>query len=128
MDISSIKTTERVIEIVHPSPNGEELGIRVSIMSLSDPRMKKIKRKIQDEKLRLEARNKNFKSEDLEENINNIVFGAMTGWEWYGKDAVFHGKKPEFNRASVLQVFEELPWFMNQIDEALGDEKAFFQQ
>lgn len=124
MDISEIKTSERIIEIVHPKTN-ELIGVRVTIMGLNDPRLKKIKRKITDERLRLDARNKNFKADDIEENTYAIVFGAMTGWDWYG-DVDFKGKKPEFNRASVIQVFEELPWFLTQIDEAIGDEKAFF--
>lgn len=124
MELSDIKTTERMIEITHPK-TGENLGIQVSLMAINDPRMKKIKRKIQDQKLHLEVRGKNFKSEDIEENTYAVVFAAMTGWQW-GKDATFKGKKPEFNRANVIEVFNELPWFLGQIDEAIGDEKAFF--
>ena len=124
MDISNIKSSERIIEILHPK-TGEELGISVTVMSYDDDRMKKIRRKILDRRLHLEARGKHFKSEELNENANDLCFNAMTGWEWRG-DAVFHGKKPEFTRASVTAVFEELSWFRDQIDNAIGDEKAFF--
>lgn len=124
MDLSSLKTTERFIEIVHPK-TGENLGVRVSIVALNDVRLKSIKRKIQDEKLRLEARGKNFKSEDIEENMCSILFNAMTGWEWAG-DANFKGNKPDFTRENVVAVFKELPWFQSQIDEAVSDEKSFF--
>lgn len=124
MDISSLKTSERVIEITDPR-NGDNLGIKVSIVAINDPRLKKLKRKITDERLRLEARGKNFKAGDVEENMNAILYTAMTGWVWE-KGSDFNGSVPEFTRENVFAVFEALPWFMNQIDEAVGDEKAFF--
>ena len=140
-DISNIKPSERItLEIHHPADENELLGIRVFIMSISDPKMKKIKRRIQDDKLRLEARGKYFKSDDLEDNTNAILFSAMLGWEWYNptgtpKDenydetahANFHGNKsPEFNRATVVQVFTELEWFADQVADGISEEKAFF--
>jgi len=125
IDLNSVKPVERVIEILHPA-TGQELGIRVSILSITDPKLKKIKRRVQDERLRLEARGKAFKSEDVEENLNAIVFNAMVGWEWYG-DVCFNSEKPAFNQRMVKEVFEELPWFKSQIEEAIGDEQAFFQ-
>lgn len=126
MDINDFKPSERMVEILNPK-TGEQLEIRVTLLSINDDRLKKIKRRIADEKLRLEARGKNFKSEDVEDNLYNIVFNAMTGWEWYGADVSFKGVKPEFNRAQVQKVLEELPWFLEQIQEAVSDEKAFFQ-
>lgn len=125
MDLSSLKPTERQVEILHPGTD-EELGIRITLVSINDERLKKAKRRIQDEKLRLEVRGKNFKSEDIEENAIELDFAAMTGWEWYGKDVNFNGSKPEFNRANVKAVFESLPWFQRQVEEAISDEKAFF--
>jgi hypothetical protein len=129
-DISAIKTGERTIEIVHPA-TGEELGIRVSMVALEDERMKKLKRSILDRRLHLEARGKNFKAEEIDENRNALLFNAMTGWEWYEikderEQPKFKNKVPEFNRRDVYEVFDALPWFRNQIDEAVGDEKAFF--
>lgn len=137
MDISNYKPSERVLEIVHPGRNAVNLGIRVSFMSIADPRMKKIKRSIQNRKLQLDARGKNFKADEIEENRNDITFEAMTGWEWYkidkdgneaadGEQANFHGKVPAFARREVYAVFDELSWFRDQIDEAIGEEKDFF--
>ena len=127
MDIAGIQPQERTIEIHHPADETQMLGIRVSLMAISDPRMKKIKRKIQDEKLRLEARGKNFKSEDLEDNQNSLIFSAMTGWDWYGEDVKFEGQKPEFNRVNVGKVLSSLEWFADQLTDAIDDEKAFFK-
>lgn len=141
MDIALIKPSERTIEIHHPVDETKLLGIRVSLVSMTDPRMKKLRRRIQDEKLKLEARGKNFRAADVEENQNELIFNAMTGWQWYNTtgqkgdkdfdeaaDAKFKGKKPEFNRANVLEVLNEpgMEWFADQISEAIADEKAFF--
>lgn len=141
MDISNIKTTERVLEILHPATK-EQLGIRVTLMSLDDDRMKKTKRQITDRRLHLEARGKHFKADEIDDNRNNIAFGAMTGWEWYEqkeqKDAngkivlpfreqpKFNGKVPDFNRANVSAVFDQLSWFREQIEEAISETKDFF--
>lgn len=125
MDISVIKSSERIIEILHPASK-EPLGIRVTLMSLDDERMKKIKRSILDRRLHLEARAKHFKAEEIEDNRNALIFSAMTGWEFYGEDATFKGEKPVFNRKNVYAVFDELEWFRDQLDEEIGDTKAFF--
>jgi len=138
MDIASIKPSERMVEIVHPKTE-KPIGIRVSVMSMTDERMKKIRRAIQNEKLRLDARGKNFKAEDVEANQNDLLFSAMTGWQWYNPtgekndkdfdadaDATFHGKKPEFTKQNVIAVLTELEWIADQISAAISDEKAFF--
>lgn len=129
MDFSTLITNERMIEIVHPK-SGEPTGIKVSILAMQDPKLKKIRRRILDDKLRLEARGKNFKAEDVEDNVDTLLINAMTGWDWgkdvNGEEATFKGAKPDFTPAKIREVFRTLPWFMNQIDEAVGDEKAFF--
>lgn len=136
MDISGIQPGERFIEITHPG-TGRNIGVRVTIMSVQDERLKPLKKAITNERLRLEARGKNFKADDLEDNSNELVFKAMTGWQWYkinedgkedakGEQATFGGKVPDFNRANVIAVFNKLPWFRNQIDEAISEEKDFF--
>ncbi len=125
MDISGLKPAEeRIIEILHPTTE-EKLNIRVALMSITDERMVKLKRKFMDEKLRQEARGKNFKADDIEDNRHELAFRAMLSWEW-GGDANFHGKKPEFNKSNVVAVLKELPWFRDQIEEAVSDEKSFF--
>lgn len=125
MDISNLKPVERIVEILHPV-TGEKLGITVSILSLNDERMAQIRRKIQNKRIELEKRNKTFKADDLEENELELLCASMTGWVWDG-EADYHGEKPAFNEKNVKAVLKELPWFRQQITEAIGDEKAFFQ-
>lgn len=124
MDLLRLQPSERIIDIIHPG-SGEPLGIKVSVVSVGDERTKKVKRRILDEKLRLESRGKSFKSEDFEENTFQILYATMTGWEWSG-EIVFDGAKPDFNVKNVRMVFDRLPWFRAQIEEAVADETAFF--
>lgn len=125
MDISTLKPSERVVEILNPA-TGEELGIKVSVLSVNDPELKRIKRKFTDERLRLESKGKTFKAVDIESNEDELLFSAMKGWVWE-KDTSFKGEKPDFNRKNVFAVFEELPWFRTQVAVAVGEEEAFFQ-
>lgn len=131
MDIAVIKPTERTIEIEHPA-TGQPLGIRVSLVSLDDDRLKRTKRNITDESLKLQAKGKSFKVEELERNSKALLFGATTGWEWYSptgdeKDqATFGGEVPEYNQKNFYAVVDALPWFGEQIREKLEDSKGFF--
>lgn len=139
VDLSSIKPQERMIDIHHPGNDTIKIGLRITLMALSDPRMKRIKRKIQDERNRLDAKGKFFKAEEVEENQHALLFSAMTEWYWYNPtgnkgdegfdenaDLTFHGKKPEFNKANVSAVLNELEWVGDQISTAISDEQSFF--
>ncbi|AHJ10712.1 hypothetical protein P106B_29 [Rhizobium phage vB_RglS_P106B] len=130
-DLSQLKPAEIILKIKHPA-TGRLTGVTVTIMSMFDERMKSFVRQIQDQRLRLEARGKHFKSEEIEDNGIELAFRAMTDWHWGtdedGEEATFKGKKPEFDKATVKQVLTELPWFKNQIDVAISEEKDFFQR
>lgn len=138
MDLSQIKPSERTIEIEHPA-SGQPIGVRVTLLSIDDDRMKRIKRNITDESLKLQAKGKAFKAEELERNTNTLMFTGTTGWEWYnptgaegddGYDAdampSFEGEVPTYNQKNFLAVTGALPWFGTQIQEAIGETKAFF--
>lgn len=139
VDIASLKPKERTIEIKYPGTD-DRFGLRVHLMHVDDERMTKLKRGITDRRLYLEARGKTFKAQEIEENRHNILFGAMTGWEWYnptGKEGdegfdpemqpEFEGStNPEFNRKTVIALMNEVSWFPDQVNEALGETKDFF--
>jgi hypothetical protein len=155
-ELTTIKPMDRVVEILSPAASAHKIGIRVSLLSIEDDRMEKIKRAITNNRLALEARNKHFKAEDIEENTRDLIFAAMTGWEWYNPtgddpknikdwdkkspeeqadalahydpDAMptFNGEVPDFNKKNIMAVLKQLPWFLSQVNEAIGDTKAFF--
>lgn len=139
MDLSAIKETDRTIEMEHPG-TGELIGVRVSIMSVTDDRMSKLKRRIQDEALKLQQKNKHFSAEEIEENRYRIARAAMTGWQWYnptGKEgdegyraeaqADWRGETdPEMNERIVKDVFRTIPWFHERIMTEIGETESFF--
>lgn len=124
MDLSDLKPVEKTIQILHPATS-EETGVEVTLMSMEDSRMSKIRRQITDNNLSIEQKGKRLKAIDIEENLETLMFRSMVGWKW-GGDSKFKGKKPPFNRANVLKVFAELPWFQKQIEGAINDEAGFF--
>ncbi len=123
-DIAELAPTERTIQICNPE-NGEPLGISVTLVGPSDPRLEKLNRSILDSRLSLEKKGKTFKAEEVYANRDRILFTAMTGWEWSG-DVTFEGEKPELNLRNVTAIFKKLPWFRTQIDEAFSEQEAFF--
>ena len=125
MDINTLVPTERLIEIKHPVTE-KNLGIRVSVISLNDEKMKLIRRKFINKRLELEKRGKSFKADDIESNELDLLIACIVSWDWYG-EATFNGSKPEFNEINVRNVLTTFSWFKDQISEAVGDEKAFFQ-
>lgn len=143
MDIGSlVPSPERIIEILHPGTE-QPLGIKVSICSVDDERMKKIKRVFSDRALKLQRKGKGFDAADIDANLNELCFTAMSGWVWerpiiepatatkepvYGEAPTFDGDTaPVFNRVNVDKIFARLPWFRDQIETAIGETKDFFQ-
>lgn len=125
-DLSQIKpASERIVEILHPGTE-QPLGIKVGLCSIDDEDMKRVKRRMQDAALVLQRRGKGFSSAQIDTNRNEIAFSAMRNWTWEG-DTTFHGEKPAFNQANVYAVFNELPWFRDQIEEEISETKSFFQ-
>lgn len=138
MDLIDLKPSERVVEILSPGTK-QPIGVRVTLLHIDDDRLKKLKRRFQDDRYRLESKGKTFKSEQFEENANELSFAAMTGWEFYNptgqkgdagfdetKHAKFEGEIPVFNKKNAMAIFDKLPWFRNQIGEEMGDSEAFF--
>jgi hypothetical protein len=124
MEISTIRTGEVMLDILHPVTD-EPLGITVPLRPLDDPIMRRLSRKLNDEKITLGKKGKVFDAKKMEENFRLIVFTAMSGWDWKG-DATFHGEKPAFNETMVYKVFDELPWFQSQLEDKLGEIRSFF--
>lgn len=124
MEISILKPVERIVDILHPG-TGEPMNIKVGIVSLNDEKTKLVRRKIQNKRIDFEKRGKSFKADDLEDNEIELLINCITSWDW--SDNTFHDAVPEFNEKNVKQVLKELPWFKSQVVDAIGDEKAFFQ-
>lgn len=125
-DISELRPTERIVDILHPKTK-LPIGVKVTVLSIDDDSLTKLKRKIQDRKAWLAQRGKILSAEEIEENGNALIFAAVTGWSWEPK-ANFHGEKPKFNKQNLLKIFSELKWFRDQLDEEIGTVESFFSE
>ena len=140
MELTALKPIDRTIEIVSPV-TGAPIGLRVRVMSLEDDRLKRIKRQITDESLKLQAKGKAFKADEIERNAHMLMFTGTLGWDWYnptGKEGddsydaeaipTFKGEQPDYNQKNFLAVVSEITFVGEQIQEAIGDAKSFFAQ
>lgn len=124
-DISTIGTFEKTIQIVHPATK-EPLDISVSLMSPDDKRLEPYKNALTNKRLAEQSKSKTPKAEELAKDRDMFLFRAMTGWSWENS-ANFEGEKPDFIQVKVLKVFDTLPWFRRQVDEAFSELESFFE-
>ena len=138
MELTTLKPSERTIDITSPA-SGQPVGIRVRIVSLDDERLERTKRQITDESLKLQAKGKSFKAHEVERNAKMLMFTGTLGWEFYnptGKEGdegykpdampTFNGEVPDFNQKNFMALVTQLPWIGDQISEAIGETKSFF--
>lgn len=123
MEINSLKPREQVVEIKHPKTK-EELGIKISLVSLMDPKAKSLKRQFAIAKMERDRRGKDMTYDELEDNSMQLLLKVIVGWDW--GDNTFNGEKPEFNEKNVKAVLTELEWLKLQLLEKLEDESSFF--
>lgn len=127
MDLSSIKPAARKFDLTHPATD-EKIGISVTLLPDSDPKVKAVRRKRMD--ATLANRRQKFTSAQAEAFTVDLLVAAIAGWEW-GKDAngeqnTFNGEVPEFTESNVRKVVKELDWFQDQVNRELGDDAAFY--
>lgn len=124
MDLAKIKPSERIVDILHPE-SGEKIGVSVQLISLRDEKLAAVRRRIQNKNIEFQKRGKTMKAVDIEENEMDLLVACITGWNW--GDNLYNGETPQFCEKNVRDVLNDLPWFKQQIVEAIDDEKAFFQ-
>ena len=123
MDISSITASSSTIEIRHPA-TGEPLGLRITLRPTSSTEVQTVKRRITNESIRM--RNKNISAEKLEANGLDILVAMIENMEWEG-DTSWHGEKLDATPANIRKLMKEADWIKKQVDDAIGDDAAFFQ-
>ena len=126
VDIAKIIASDRTIEIHDPADGDTPLGIQVTLHSPDNPTLMRLQKKIADKIISYRRRNKNYSADEMEADKIELLSAAISGWNW--NDNTYKGKSVEFNPATVADVLTNVPWFRKQIDEELGDEKAFFHK
>jgi hypothetical protein len=124
MDISSIKPIESApVVITHPA-SGAPIGLTVNIRHTSDPKVQAVRRKHTDDLLK-QGRNK-LTAEKADELGLQVLVAAIVSFEW-AEEASFNGEQPQATEANVRKLFKAAPWIKDQVNDALGDESAFFR-
>lgn len=139
VDLSAIKPMERTVEICSAGTNPQPLGIRLTIISVQDEKMARLRRNFHDAERAANLKNKTLKAVEIENNSDELLCAAITGWEWYnptgskgeaGYDAdampQWGGEVLEFNKKNVLMLLRQ-EWFSSQVSREVGDTEAFFE-
>jgi hypothetical protein len=123
VDILSIKPETLDIEIRHPA-TGAPIGLTISCVSMESDEVKAVERKIKTRALKNRGQ---INADILEANTIALLSAAIVGWLWAPDLTLGTLSDPpltDANKSALLAV----PWISKQIDAALGDDSAFFQQ
>lgn len=121
-DLSAITANKNVIQIRHPA-TAEPIGLTITLRPQDSAEVKSVTRKQLNENLRL--RGKMPSAEKIEQNRLDLLAAAVESWEW-SDGVTWGGAALECSQQNVRRVLSEAPWLKSQIDDALGDEAAFF--
>ena len=123
MDISEIAPQARAFDILHPG-NGEPIGLKVTLLPMTDEKVESARRKIQNR--RLSSRSTKVTADQLDTEGLELLCASVGGWEWVG-EATFKGEQPECTPENVRRVLKEAKWIKDQIDREAGYTEAFFE-
>lgn len=131
MEIGELKPQTRELEINHPGRD-VPLGIRLTILSMDDPKMQGVKRSLVNHRLNVEQKGKHLKADDIDENLQTILLSAILGWKWYNptEDEATQPKlegdtDPEFCPRNVKKLLAH-EWFRDQVNAGISDRAAFY--
>jgi hypothetical protein len=125
IDILSIKPIERKIELKHPGTD-EPLGVFLTVVSTEDERLKKIERNFTNRGLALRSRGKIFSADEINANKLDYLVASIVDWDWTKSKIEWRGENPECTSKNVRDLLSGIPWVLNQVDEEVGNLKAFF--
>lgn len=143
MDLLSLQPNTISVHLKHPA-TGALLGVSVELRSLESDEVKAVERTIKNKALK-SGRN-SVTAEKIDDNTVVLLAAAIVSWSWakpilvaekkdtdgkpipavYGEEPSLGGdSKPACNDANKRKLLA-VPALAKQIDEALGDEAAFF--
>lgn len=122
MDILAIQPSTITVDIKHPA-TGSPIGLSVECVSLESDQVKAVERAIKNRALR-GGRN-TVTAEKIDDNTIELLTAAVVGWKWADGLTLGDLKNPPLNKANVAKLMQ-VGWIAKQVDQALGDEAAFF--
>lgn len=122
MDLLSLTPNTIAADLKHPA-TGEPLGVTVELRSLESDEVKAVERQLKNKALK-GGRN-TVTAEKIDDNTVALLSAAIVSWTFSGEANLGGDKKPACNDANKRKLLS-VPALAKQIDEALGDEAAFF--
>lgn len=122
MDLLSLKPNTLTVDLKHPA-TGELLGVNIELRSLESDEVKAVERGIKNKALK-SGRNA-VTAEKIDDNTVALLSAAIVSWTFSGSASLGDDKKPACNEANKRKLLA-VPALAKQVDEALGDEAAFF--
>lgn len=129
MDLINLKPTSETVEVklVHPNTgdvltNDDDTEMTITLYASHSKEHKAAMHEQTNKRLKLMQNNKKaeFTSEDLEEATLVLLSKITSNWNiTYGSD------KPELSVAKAREVYQEVFWIKDQIEEALNDSLDF---
>lgn len=128
MDLSSIKAENTTVEIRHPV-TFEPIGLSITLRPPTHPSVKAVQRRLLTEAQK--STKGRLPAEKLEAYGLDRLIAATEAFTWGegpdGQPCKFEGEQPEATAENARKLYAALPWVKQQIDEAMGDEAAFFR-
>lgn len=131
MDLKDLtpKSDDIVVNIVHPISkeplvNDDGSPMTITIYAQHSKEYKKVQRELINKRLKeaQAAGNTDIDYEQLEAAALELMAKTTKAW-----DITFDGKKPKLTEAKARQIYDEVFWIKNQIEEAVADSLDFMK-
>jgi hypothetical protein len=129
MDLASLQPSETPIsfDVIHPISR-KPIGLSISVFGSDSSVYRAASASRSERRMKLMKPGRiQLSSEEIQDDATAILVQSTAGWKWT-EGCTFHGGVPSFDRATVEQVYRELPWVMEQVDSFIGDRSNFFTQ
>ena len=123
MDILSIQPDTITLDLKHPA-TGKLLGVTIELRSMESVEVRAVQRQIQNKALK--AGRNSTTAEKIEDNTIAILSATIVSWVFADDVKLGDLKNPPCNEENKRKLLS-ISALAKQIDEALGDETAFFK-
>ena len=125
MDLNTIKTIDRDVNLTHPS-TGEELGLVFHLRAPDSDEVKDVNRAWQNKRLQPKNRNKSITADELENMTNNRIKAAVKGWTWEDEDLTLNGDQPAYSKQALNTMLKDHPFIREFLSDECEDLSSFY--
>jgi len=129
MDLMNLKPTSDTVEVklVHPNTgdqlkNDDKTDMTITVYASHSKEYKSAMHEQTNKRLKAMQGNKrlDFKSEEIEDATLTLLSRVTASW-----DITYGGEKPKLTVAKARELYDQVFWIKDQIEEALADSLDF---